>query len=121
MASVPDYHKIMPVLFTAPLRLLRRFSSRPTMTRYPSFYRLQYTVDRPEMESLYKKYGGVERDVMMIPFRGTDRLKLIYSILVAKRADMGCNLDILRLVKSKCLLAFFPLHDKVELRALQRK
>ncbi|CAM9468938.1 unnamed protein product [Pylaiella littoralis] len=80
-----------------------------------------YTADRPEMDSLYKKYGGLERDVMMIPFRGTDRLKLMYSILVAKRADMGCNLDILRLVKSKCLLAFFPLHDKVELRALQRK
>ncbi|CAM9104726.1 unnamed protein product [Ectocarpus sp. 13 AM-2016] len=80
-----------------------------------------YTVDRPELESLYKKHGGLERDVVMIPFRGTDRLKLLYSILVAKTADSGCNLDILRLVKSKCLLAFFPLHDKVELRALQRK
>ena len=81
----------------------------------------QYTVDRPDLDGLYKKYGGLERDVMMIPFRGIDRLKLIHSIIVAKRADMGCNLDILRLVKSKCLLAFFPLHDKVELRALQRK
>ncbi|CAM9243719.1 unnamed protein product [Hapterophycus canaliculatus] len=80
-----------------------------------------YTADRPELDSLYKKYGGLERDMMMIPFRGTDRLKLMYSILVAKRTDMGCNLDILRLVKSRCLLAFFPLHDKVELRALQRK
>lgn len=85
------------------------------------FRRLQYTADRPELDSLYKKYGGLESDVMMIPFRGTDRLKLMYSILVAKRTDSGCNLDILRLVKSRCLLAFFPLHDKVELRALQRK
>lgn len=81
----------------------------------------QYTADRPELDGLYKKYGGLERGMRMIPFRGTDRLKLIYSILVAKRTDMGCNLDILRLVKSKCILAFFPLHDKVELRALQRK
>ncbi|CAN0179632.1 unnamed protein product, partial [Laminaria digitata] len=74
----------------------------------------------PELENLYKKHGGMEV-AMSIPFRGADRLKLIYSILVAKRTDMGCNLDILRLVKSKCLLAFFPLHDKVELRALQLK
>lgn len=80
----------------------------------------QYTGDRPELENLYSKHGGMEGG-MTIPFRGADRLKLIYSILVAKRTDQGCNLDILRLVKSKCLLAFFPLHDKVELRALQQK
>lgn len=72
------------------------------------------------MENLYKKYGGGEGE-RRIPFRGADRLKLLYGILVAKKADMGCNLDILRLVKSRCLLAFFPLHDKVELRALQTK
>lgn len=90
-------------------------------THLPLLDRLQYTADRPELDGLYKKYGGLERNVMMIPFRGTDRLKIIHSILVAKRADTGCNLDVLRLVKSKCLLAFFPLHDKVELRALQRK
>lgn len=81
---------------------------------------LQYTYDRPELESLYKKYGGGEGE-RRIPFRGADRLKLLYGILVAKRTDMGCNLDILRLLKSKCILAFFPLHDKVELRTLQIK
>lgn len=80
----------------------------------------QYTCDRPELDSLYKKYGGGEGE-RRIPFRGVDRLKLLYGILVAKRGDMGCNLDILRLLKSKCLLGFFPLHDKVELRSLQIK
>ncbi|CAM9168269.1 unnamed protein product [Sphacelaria rigidula] len=77
-----------------------------------------YTIDRPELDALYKKYGGGE-GTRRIPFRGADRLKLLYGILVAKRGDMGCNLDILRLLKSKCLLGFFPLHDKIELRALQ--
>lgn len=80
----------------------------------------QYACDRPDLESLYKKYGGKEGE-RRTSFRGADRLKLIYGILVARRTHMGCNLDIPRLVKSKCLLGFFPLHDKVELRALQAK
>ncbi|CAM9350095.1 unnamed protein product [Choristocarpus tenellus] len=77
-----------------------------------------YIYDRPELELLYKKYGGQDNDIK-IPFRGVDRLKICYGILVAKKADMGCNLDVLKLVKSKCVMAFFPLHDKIELRALQ--
>ncbi|CAM9434451.1 unnamed protein product [Discosporangium mesarthrocarpum] len=77
-----------------------------------------YIHDRAELEHLYRKYDGQDGE-RKIPFRGVDRLKIIHDILVAKRADMGCNLDVLRLVKSKCIMAFFPLHDKVELRALQ--
>lgn len=92
----------------------------PCLARTPIPRQQQYVCDRPELESLYNKYGGGEGQ-RRIPFRGADRLKLLYGILVAKRVDMGCNLDILKLVKSKCLLAFFPLHDKVELRALQIK
>lgn len=109
--------------FLACSRIPRHIALIPhaACARLPLVDRPQYTVDRPELDGLYKKYGGLERDVIMIPFRGIDRLKLMHSILVAKRADMGCNLDMLRLVKSKCLLAFFPLHDKIELRALQRK
>ncbi|CAM9653012.1 unnamed protein product, partial [Phaeothamnion confervicola] len=78
----------------------------------------QYEYDRPEVAHLYRRYGdGVKRT----PFRGVDRLKIEYGVMVAKRGDGGCNLDIVRLVKNKCVMAFFPLHDKVEMRSLQLK
>jgi hypothetical protein len=51
-------------------------------------------------------------------FRGVDRLKLINMIIVSKGPG-GCALDIRRLLKDKCILAYMPLHDMVELRALE--
>ncbi len=75
-----------------------------------------YVYNSPETEGLYTKYdtGGGK-----IHFRGVDRLKLEYNIMTAKQSDGGCNLDIVRLLKEKCLLAFIPLHDIVEKRNLQ--
>lgn len=51
-------------------------------------------------------------------FRGVDRLKLIHSIITYKGPG-GCMLDPDRLEKDDCILAYFPLHDLVELRELE--
>eukprot|EP01039_Chlorochromonas_danica_P003566 gene3566-3905_t len=51
--------------------------------------------------------------------RGVDRLKLIATIIAARLNEGGCDLDVYRLVKNRCLLTFFPLHDAVELRELE--
>lgn len=51
-------------------------------------------------------------------FRGVDRLKLI-SMIVASKGPGGCGLDIRKLMKDGCILGFMPLHDMVELRALE--
>lgn len=53
--------------------------------------------------------------------RGVDRLKLISIIIAARINDGGCYLDVYRLMKEKCMLGFFPLHDLVELRHLEEK
>lgn len=64
---------------------------------------------------LYKKWpnGSI--------FRGVDRLKLIAGILAARTGEGGCHLDVYRLIKDGCMIAFFPLHDAVELRELEEK
>jgi anoctamin-10/anoctamin-7 len=53
--------------------------------------------------------------------RGTDRVKLICSIIAARIEDSGCQLDTTKLVHENCLLGVFPLHDLVELRSLEEK
>ncbi|KAG5190771.1 calcium-activated chloride channel-domain-containing protein [Tribonema minus] len=92
--------------------------------RYEPYEHLHapYLSDRPDMESLYKRYGDAAGagSAPKIVFRGVDRLKLMYTIMVAKSSEGGCNLDIVKLLKYKAILGFFPLHDKVELRLLQR-
>mmetsp|Transcript_13981 Transcript_13981/g.20923 ORF Transcript_13981/g.20923 Transcript_13981/m.20923 type:complete len:715 (-) Transcript_13981:269-2413(-) len=75
----------------------------------------RYCYKRDDMSGLY-----LQRDSKS-PFRGVDRLKLLYSIMVAKSYEGGCNVDIYKLIKDKCLLGFFPLHDHVELRTLEEK
>jgi hypothetical protein len=72
----------------------------------------EYRANRLDLISLYQKYDKTF-------FRGVDRLKIIYSILTAKSHDGGCNLDIYKLMKDKCLVSFFPLHDHVELIPLE--
>ena len=52
--------------------------------------------------------------------RGIDRLKLIHSIIYSNQ-NTCCHLDVYRLIKEKCILAYFPLHDYVELRELEQK
>lgn len=53
--------------------------------------------------------------------RGVDRLKLIATIVAAKQGNGGCFLDVHKLIKWKCIMTFFPLHDLVELRELEEK
>jgi hypothetical protein len=77
-----------------------------------------YEYNSKELEHMYTLYGS---SVDKIPFRGVDRLKLMYNIMVSKRGDGGCNLDVVRLLKEKCMLAFYPLHDKEEKRSLLHK
>jgi hypothetical protein len=51
-------------------------------------------------------------------FRGIDRLKIIYDILISK-TDHCCKLDIRKLLKHKCIVAFMPMHDLVDVYNLQ--
>jgi hypothetical protein len=54
-------------------------------------------------------------------FRGVDRMRLISNIINARRENGGCHLDVYKLIEQNCIIAFFPLHDYVELRALEEK
>jgi len=54
-------------------------------------------------------------------FRGVDRLKLIALILKARISEGGCQIDCYKLIKNKCMISFFPLHDAVELLELEDK
>jgi len=67
-------------------------------------------------DPMYQKYG-VSESVL----RGVDRLKLIANIIAARLSDGGAFLDVHRLIKTKCMITFFPLHDAVELRDLEEK
>jgi anoctamin-10/anoctamin-7 len=51
--------------------------------------------------------------------RGVDRLKLIRSIVTTKMPGC-CGIDVEELLRDKCIYAFFPLHDYVELLSIQR-
>jgi hypothetical protein len=68
-----------------------------------------------DTRDMYKKYGNGTI------FRGVDRLKLIANIISARLNDGGCHLDVYRLIKTKSMITFFPLHDAVELRELEEK
>ena len=75
----------------------------------------RYCYKRDDVSNLYRKLDN------KTAFRGVDRLKLLYSIMAAKSYEGGCHLDIYKMIKDKCLLGFFPLHDQVELLTLQEK
>eukprot|EP01031_Cornospumella_fuschlensis_P043140 gene43140-52728_t len=80
-------------------------------------YDYMYCEFRPHLheQSLYKKWPNESI------FRGVDRLKLIATIIAAKQTEGGCDLDMYRLKRDNCIMAFFPLHDAVELRELEEK
>jgi hypothetical protein len=61
------------------------------------------------------EYGMMEERSI---FRGVDRLKLIHSIITSNY-EAGCKLDMNRLMKEGCLLAYFPLHDLIDLGELE--
>ncbi len=68
-----------------------------------------------DKRDMYKKYGNGS------VLRGVDRLKLISGIISARLNEGGCHLDVYRLIKNKCMIAYFPLHDAVELNYLEEK
>eukprot|EP01038_Epipyxis_sp_PR26KG_P011021 gene11021-14802_t len=51
-------------------------------------------------------------------FRGVDRLKLMHSI-ISSFGPGGACLDPYQLLKDECILSYSPLHDMVELQALE--
>lgn len=57
------------------------------------------------------------RGVSTVVLKGTDRLKLIKSIMHSKAG--GCGLDISDMVHSNVLVAAYPLHDRIELSAIE--
>lgn len=85
-----------------------------TILPYEYIY-LPYDTGKPQNIPLFKKWenGSI--------FRGVDRLKLINSIIAARKNDGGCHLDILKLIKERCLLGYFPLHDMVELKTVEER
>jgi hypothetical protein len=74
---------------------------------------VKYEDGRSDVANLYATYTDRH-----LQFRGVDRLKLIFSILAARKYEGGCSLDIYRLMKDECILGFYPLHDHVELTDL---
>ncbi|KAE9032178.1 hypothetical protein PR003_g10888 [Phytophthora rubi] len=67
----------------------------------------------PRLYPAYRKYGDKP-----IPFRGVDRIKLLLNI-VKTRGEGGCGLNVSELLRDKCLVAAFPLHDRMELDKLR--
>lgn len=86
-------------------------SDRTPFEPYDYIY-CEFISDEKEMYTKYAN-GSV--------FRSVDRLKLIANIISARLVDGGSHLDVYRLIKDKCMLTFFPLHDAVELRYLEEK
>jgi len=82
-----------------------------------------------EYQALYKLYEvevideeGEAHDFDE-PFRSTDRIKLIISILESKVTDSppGCGLSVNDLLHKEAVLAAFPLHDYTILKDIQKK
>ncbi|KAL3671142.1 hypothetical protein V7S43_004323 [Phytophthora oleae] len=70
---------------------------------------------QPRLYPAYRKYGHKQ-----IPFRGVDRIKLMLNI-IKTRGEGGCGLNVSELLRDKCLVAAFPLHEPEELEKLQSK
>lgn len=90
------------------------FDSIQTKVEPYEYIYCDYKMDE-QFSDLYKKYPNNSI------FRGVDRLKLIANIISARRSDGGCFIDVYRLIKDKAMIAFFPLHDAVELRELEER
>ena len=54
-------------------------------------------------------------------FRGVDRINIILNIIGAPVAEGGCDLKPRELMHEKVLLAFYPLHDYIELSQIQKQ
>ncbi|RLN98032.1 hypothetical protein BBJ28_00011248 [Nothophytophthora sp. Chile5] len=69
----------------------------------------KYDVE-PRLQPAYRKYGSKQ-----IPFRG-----LLLNI-IKTHGEGGCWLNLSELLKNKCLVAAFPLHERQELEKLRSK
>jgi len=80
-------------------------------------YRCENPADKTSNfnDTIYKSWPNNSK------FRGVDRLKLIALILKARISEGGCQIDCYKLIKNKCMISFFPLHDAVELLELEDK
>jgi len=100
-----------------PIYTLKKISVYSDILDEPSLYDLSNDsspTDRLKRNSIQCKPKEQESLLSSV-----DRLKLIYSIITCGTAD-GCHLDIHKLLKQKCILAYFPLHDVVQLSELQK-
>ena len=50
-------------------------------------------------------------------FRGVDRLKLM-NLIINTKAPGCCGIDMTRLLQDRCIKAYSPLHDALELRVV---
>ncbi len=64
-------------------------------------------------------YAGISLADEASIFRSVDRMKLIHMI-ISHHGEGGCALNPYQLIKDKCILAYGPLHDMVELSALEK-
>lgn len=77
---------------------------------------LEYDKSKEKNLAIFKKWSN------NTILRSSDRLKLISSILSARKSDGGCQINVFKLEKDyHALLGFFALHDLVELRTLEEK
>ena len=71
---------------------------------------------RENLQDLYEEYPTSNSI-----FRGVDRLKLIQRVMEADVKDDGCSFKLRDLIAKNCVVAIFPLHDDLELHALQHQ
>lgn len=60
-----------------------------------------------------------DSDGKMSIFRGVDRIKLLISIMEAKKYEGGAGLHLTNMLVKEAVLAGFPLHEYEELNMLQ--
>ncbi|GMF24954.1 unnamed protein product [Phytophthora lilii] len=71
----------------------------------------------PRLAAAYRKYGSNQ-----IPFRGVDRyVSTLWQNPSETRGEGGCGLNLSELLRDKCLVAAFPLHEPAELEKLRGK
>ena len=110
----------------APVKIMDQYKVSP-FTPFEYIYGI-YDLGE-EYQALYKLYEvAVEDDDGKVwdfdtPFRSTDRIKLIISILESKITDSppGCGLSVNDLLHKEAVLAAFPLHDYTILKDIQKK
>ena len=74
--------------------------------------------DADEQQRMYKRHACHSGASI---FRGVDRINIILNIIGAPVADGGCDLKPRELMHEKVLLAFYPLHDYIELSQIQKQ